>query len=230
MWPAVPLLRAFLPQPEARTPLAEEVPGGKPGLILRVLLTDAVKRGSLLSSSPGHLCFPSRGDDCVWTRAAGNMSRYKNIHPFEKAEDRISFKPYLSQLVKTWNISGQIRFIWNKEKYSNFGDIKLKVQCSCSWANWCLGKWGLDRFQRFPFLCWQRKGARGYCLCLFLKQITVDRSNFRPTGLDKFLCNSFLCAVFRNLWTVRSTKGRKLTRLHGAVRWYLTREERCSCD
>lgn len=75
------------------------------------------------------------GDDCVWTHAAGNISPYKNIHPFEKAEDHISFKPYLNQIVKTWNISGQIRFIWNKEKYSNFGDIKLKVQWSCSWAS-----------------------------------------------------------------------------------------------
>lgn len=52
------MLRTFLLQPEARTPPAEEVPGGKPGFILRVLLTDAVKPGTLLSPSPGHVAFP----------------------------------------------------------------------------------------------------------------------------------------------------------------------------
>lgn len=144
------------------SPLAEEIPGEQ----TRFYSQGAAHRRCEARCTPLLLSWarssPFRGGDCVWTRAAGNESWCKNIHPFEKAEGHISFKPYLNQLVKTWNISGQIRFIWNKEKYSNFGGIKLKVQCSCSWANWCSGKWGLDRFQRFPFLCWQseKRGKR----------------------------------------------------------------------
>lgn len=149
-----------------RTALAEEVPGGKPGFILKVLLTDAVKPGTFLSCSPGHIAFPFEVMIVFGPVLQGIYLGIKISNPFEKVH--ISFKPYLNQLVKTWNTSGQIRFIWNKEKYNNFGVIKLKVQCSPSWANWCLGKWGLDGFQRFPFLCWQSEKRDKRLLLVFV--------------------------------------------------------------
>lgn len=40
-------------------------------------------------------------DERVWIRAAENIFQYKNIHPFEMVEDRVSFKLYLNQPAKT---------------------------------------------------------------------------------------------------------------------------------
>lgn len=96
-----PFAKGGPPAARGTQPLAEEVPGVQ----TRLYSQGAAHRCCEARCTPLLLsrarCFPFGGDDCVWTRAAGNVSRYKNIHPSEKAEDHISSKSYLNQLVKT---------------------------------------------------------------------------------------------------------------------------------
>lgn len=88
-----------------------------------------------------------------------------------------------------------MRFIWNKEKYNHFGSITLKVRWSRSWEN----RVQIVFRYSLSFADSWRKGERGYFLCLFLKQITADRSNFGLISLDKPTFNTFLCGVLETL-------------------------------